>query len=412
MGLLIIIPSISHATAALTLETLLDDDFNAMNASNWHIPTWQYDGDGTFVGRTQFRCTQNSPLPTVSGSNAIITVESYNPTGFSFYGYDLISNQSFTLGQGIIVTVRAKMNAPAQPGVVGGIFLYALKPGSNTLHDEIDFELLGNHPNEVWTNIYGNEPLGTGHPVSYPYASGSVTDYHTYEIRWLPNQVSWSIDGNIVRTVTVQSPIPTGPMNLHLNMWVPNSDWADAYSATIQPTGSPSSNQIFSMSVDWVKVQSLVTPPPVVGDYSIKSSIKFYDWKCNKWAVVKTGTLHITNQDEHKIEGYWEPDTALGWSDNISVKGYVGSFVRNAKGKVKNTPRLSLLLESGTYCTYPSNTYVTYILNGKIKWDKKTDKVKSIKGTINGWGEFGTDPGDGNPPLGQFEGKFTATPVP
>jgi hypothetical protein len=97
----------------------------------------------------------------------------------------------------------------------------------------------------------------------------------------------------------------------------------------------------------------------------------------------------------------------------VPVKGYVGPFVRDAKLKIKNTPRLSLLLELGEYCKYPSPTYVTYILNGTVKWDKKKDTVKSIKCTINGWGEYGAEfPDDHSASLGQFEGKFTATPPP
>jgi hypothetical protein len=160
----------------------------------------------------------------------------------------------------------------------------------------------------------------------------------------------------------------------------------------------------------------LVMIPDVVDDYPIKGSIKFFDWKCNKGIVVKSGTLHITYQDEedmHKIEGYFEPGTPIeGWPELVPVKGYVGPFVRDAKDKIKNTPRLSLMLELGEYCKYPGKTYVTYILNGTIKWDKKADAVKSMKCTINGWGEWGDPLDDESPSLGQFEGKFTATPTP
>jgi hypothetical protein len=155
--------------------------------------------------------------------------------------------------------------------------------------------------------------------------------------------------------------------------------------------------------------------PDVVGDYAIKGSIKFYDWKCNKWLVVQGGTLYIITQNEHKIAGYFEPDVALGSSDNVTVNGYVGPFIRDAKRfKIKNTPRLSLLAEHGTYCIYPAETYVTFVINGKIKMDKKKELVKSIKCTINGWGEFGgDDPTEVDAPnIGQFEGKFNATPIP
>ena len=235
---------------------LLNDHFIGTRASsvNWHIPTWVSPTDGTFIGRTQLRCTQNSSLPAASSSNALITVQTYNPTGFSFYGTDLISNKSFPLGKGIAVTVRAKMNATMR-GVVGGIFLYELKPGSRTLHDEIDFELLTNVPNSVQTNIYNSEPLGAGHPKFIPYASGTINTYHTYQLQWLPNRVSWFIDGKLVRTSTTN--VPKGPMHLHLNAWVPGAEWAKAYNSLLQPTTSSRANRVFPMAVDLVTVSSL-----------------------------------------------------------------------------------------------------------------------------------------------------------
>ncbi len=252
-GLLVIPPSFSLAA------TLLYDDFsgNIVSSGKWHIPTWVSPTDGTVVGHTQFRFTQNASLPAASNGNAVIAVESYNPTSFSFYGTDLRSNQSFALGKGIHITVRAKMNTTT-PGIVGGIFLYALKPGSTTYHDEIDFELLTNRPHGAQTNIYSNEKLGTGNVQFVPYPSGSITDYHTYEIKWQPHQVSWFIDGNLVRTDTTH--VPTGPMNFHLNIWVPDPGWPEAYDPNLKPTTEASSNQIFSMSVDSVNIQS-ITPP-------------------------------------------------------------------------------------------------------------------------------------------------------
>ena len=221
----------SSIVGGLIPKTAWSDEFTGkkMSSSIWKIPTWVSSSDGTYFGRTQVRCSQNSPLPAIKGGNAKILLETYNPTGYSFYGTDLIAKQSVSLGQGVLVTVVAKAEAPFPGGIVAGIFLYALKAGSDTLHDEIDFELVSNQPYQIATNIYGDEPLGTGHPASYPFSSGSITDYHKYQILWLPNRVSWYVDGVLVRTVTTQSPIPTGPMYVHINMWAPGSDWSAAY---------------------------------------------------------------------------------------------------------------------------------------------------------------------------------------
>ncbi len=152
--------------------------------------------------------------------------------------------------------------------------------------------------------------------------------------------------------------------------------------------------------------------PRVAGRYSTTCSIKLYDWRCNKYEPITGGTLYITYQMGHKVRGYWQPDVVPeGWPTLVPVSGYVGSFYR-VDGKVKNTPRISLLFEVGDYCRYPSSPYVTYVLNAKVKWDRKLDTVKSIKGTIYGWGEWGDELEDNSPTMGQFEGKFTAVPAP
>ena len=91
---------LSILPCAVLAATLLHDDFvgDIVSSSRWHIPTWVSPTDGTVVGLTQFRFTQKSSLPAADNGNAIIAVESYNPTAFSFYGTDLRSNLSFELG--------------------------------------------------------------------------------------------------------------------------------------------------------------------------------------------------------------------------------------------------------------------------------------------------------------------------
>ena len=260
---IVFIGSLLIKPPVILAQNLLFDDFNGTieNSDRWHIPTWEGSGDGTFVGRTQFRCVP-APFPKTENSKAKILLETYNPTantpGDSFYGTDLVSNQLFSPGNGIRIKVHAKMNT-SQKGIVGGIFLYVRKPGTNTLHDEIDFELITNIPDKFQTNIYSNEPLGTGHPILLAYNSGSITEYHTYEIQWQPNRVSWFVDGNLVRTETEN--IPTGPMYFHLNIWAPAQEWAQAYDQDFQPVKDLKLNQKYWMSVDSVNIQTFTSAP-------------------------------------------------------------------------------------------------------------------------------------------------------
>jgi len=246
------------------------DHFNGSIVSNalWHIPTWTGPTDGTFVGRTQFRCSQNSPLPAAVNSKAVINLDTYNPTGYSLYGTDLISNRTFLPGNGLIFTIYAKIQTPTIGGIVGGLFSYDLTTPGN--HDEVDFELLTNQLDYVHTNIYSDIPLGIGNPDS-SWISTPITNDHVYVITWLPTKVIWSIDGTTVRTDTTTV---DGALHFHLNIWAPASDWGSAYNAALQPVSTSSANTTYSMLVDLVQVDSLLAPL-AINEY-VTSETTFY----------------------------------------------------------------------------------------------------------------------------------------
>ena len=231
------------------------DHFNgsSMNSSYWRIPTWTGPTDGTYVGRTQFRCVP-AALPSVVNSNAVINLETFNPTGFSLYGTDLISQRSYSPGAGLIFNIRAKLESPTIGGIVAGIFSFDLVAPSNTIHNEIDFELLTNQLNYVHTNVYDSMPLGTGYPDS-TQITDPITDYHVYTVIWQSSQISWYVDGNLIRTST--SVLPDRSMHFHINMWAPAQEWPSAYNVALQPVSMLSANQIYSLLVDSVRVDSL-----------------------------------------------------------------------------------------------------------------------------------------------------------
>ncbi len=272
------LPTPSEETDELVPKVLLFDGFNYyVNSLLWYIPRWVSPTDGTYFGRTQIRCSQRSGLPLVKSGNARILLDTYNPTGYSFYGTDLITKKPIVLGEGILVTVVAKASTPFPRGIVSGIFLYNMKNKEDTTHDEIDFEMLSNNPYEINTNIYADEPLGAGNPISYPFASGSATDYHTYQILWTPYRVSWFVDSVLIRTITDQSQIPKGPMYLHLNIWAPAEDWQEAYDAGLQPVCKAIYNQAYALLVDSAQVDTLEDLPMIFGAiYDQSSSTKFW----------------------------------------------------------------------------------------------------------------------------------------
>ncbi len=251
--ILIGLPSFSPASV------LLRKNFsgNAVDATKWHFPYW----GGYELGRTIFK---DDSYPEIKDGNVTISVESYNPEDDSrstFYGTSLVSNKHFPLKKDYIhVKICAKINS-STPGVVGGIFLFAFRDEGEDLHDEIDFEIVTSEPDAVMTNVYKNEPLGAGHPQFSVYASGKITDYHTYEIKWEPDKVPWFVDGNLVRTETER--VPEIPMELHLNAWVADAIWEQAYNSDLQPAASFDANQVFAMSVDSVEITTNTDLSPV-----------------------------------------------------------------------------------------------------------------------------------------------------
>jgi photosystem II stability/assembly factor-like uncharacterized protein len=149
---------------------------------------------------------------------------------------------------------------------------WANQSGANqTLHDEIDFELLTKDKNKVHFNVYSNEPMGVGRPDSIPIST-PITEYHIYTIEWRPSGITWRIDGDVVHTSSIY---PKGPMRVNLNMWVPDASWRAAYNSDLHWTNVASENQTYSMLVDYVRVDSLTDISTSVVDVE-KPDVSFY----------------------------------------------------------------------------------------------------------------------------------------
>jgi hypothetical protein len=227
-------------------------DGATLDPSAWSAPAHTGSGDGTFVGRTQIR----AEAPPVAGQHVCLPIETYNPAEPAFLGSEIVSNRLFPLGEGLDVKVRARMDSAEHGGLVGGIFLYALKPDSDTLHDEIDFELVTNVKDKVQTNIYGAEKLGDGHVEMVPLDGNTIAEDHDFEIQWRPGQVIWLVDGRTVRTETEH--VPIGPLALHLNIWAPDHWWPRGYNAAIQPATAKAGDQVLdALCVSAVTIRPL-----------------------------------------------------------------------------------------------------------------------------------------------------------
>jgi len=280
-----------------------------INKDLWHFN--KFEDGGSFYGRTQ----QRQELPTASNGVLHLKLDTYHKGNDdhppSFLGSEAITDKKFGIvnGAGVAFEVKAKL-VNMQGGIVGGIFPYVNLP--NDRHDEIDFEALSNDlvkgRKQIQTNIYANEPLGAGHPVFKPIST-ALNQWHTYRIEWLPDRVIWRVDGQVVRTETKF--VPKNPMNLHLNIWAPAADWAEAYDASFNPTKNPGQNKTFTFDVTSALVERLAN-----ANGSNKAD-QFAGSASNDWLD--------GNKGDDRLSGAAGLDRLIGADGNDTLRGGAGA---------------------------------------------------------------------------------------
>ncbi|MBV5304695.1 MAG: Ig-like domain-containing protein, partial [Chlorobium sp.] len=256
-----IIPVQAKVQVKESTALFCDDFSNPLSSTVWDYNHWQPTNNPSYYGRTQ----QRQSLPEVSDGYLHLKLDTYNPTGYSFFGSEAITKQTFSNANGgIVFEVKAHFENPLVGGIVGGMFLYS--PNSGSIHGEIDFETVSNRLNEIQTNIYANEALGAGHP-EFDAITGSLTDDHVYRAEWYQDAVLWFVDGKLIREEKTY--IPTQPMALHFNIWTPGQEWSEGYNSALNPVNSAAANTSYDFDIDYVCVTQLSSPyyeddPPVL----------------------------------------------------------------------------------------------------------------------------------------------------
>lgn len=116
---------------------------------------------------------------------------------------------------------------------------------------EIDMaEWKGDLPNMLWGTLHGPGYLNQGNTTTI---NGGFTGYHTYRIDWVPNQITWYLDGVQYHQMKAT--------DIGVNTWVFNAE--QYLILNVAMGGNFVGNQIgsgvtqTSMSVDWIHYSSL-----------------------------------------------------------------------------------------------------------------------------------------------------------
>ncbi|KAJ3270360.1 hypothetical protein HDV01_007885 [Terramyces sp. JEL0728] len=162
--------------------------------------------------------------------------------------------------------ISAVLKAPAISGIVTTFIgmgpqlpdsRFDLSKANPQGGDEIDVEILGKNPKQFTSNVYfrGFQELGP-RGGTHDVPSG-IDQFHTYTFDWKHNSISWSLDGNLLRTYNKNDPLALNSPNTHGIPFFPDramkiqfSLWSDktnvwAGGAPAWPAGTTSASAVY-----------------------------------------------------------------------------------------------------------------------------------------------------------------------
>jgi len=202
-------------------------------------PIWTWSDGGLTEGQTRFVKEQvkfeGGKMKLVVEPNHGIPVQKCSrASSMEYWDMPLVSGELrsrhnwFRYGryEARLKTPSPKSGNPKVNGnYISTMFLYR---DANVHHwREIDFEITGDTPHSVTTNLlYANHRATwtprIQHSVHLSVRDSTREDFHTYAIEWLPHRVTWFIDGKKVREVKKGHHIPIPDMSgkVMMNLWI------------------------------------------------------------------------------------------------------------------------------------------------------------------------------------------------
>ena len=227
--------TLSQAGPTFAQGTAFHDDFDALDLGRWYV------SDGWSNGAHQ-NCVWSKDQATVAGGSLQVGFAPLPKDDRQYRCGELQTRTAFGYG-----TFEARMKTPAGSGLNAAFFSY-IGAEQGKPHDEIDFEILLRNTDQVDTTTFvngksGDGKVGSGQDHKLPYPSDS--DFTDYAMTWAPDKIEFFVNGELIRTMTEPSVIPTNPQRIFFSLWGTDTltDWMGPFEAPAGP---------IAMQVDWV----------------------------------------------------------------------------------------------------------------------------------------------------------------
>ncbi len=239
---------------------IIDERFDQFDETLWRS------GDGAVGGESMCRF-QPQGVRVEDGVLKLVVDKADVPPGYSNDHqqekgpYDYVCGEVRTQDDRLFHygRIEARMKAPNREtasGYISSLFTYRFDKDSgsetpdSTEWEEIDVELEGGRPDKFQANlIYGKDTWEWWRTRVYgawedKIEVGPVDDWRVFAIEWLPDQIRWYVDGELVKTLTASdidcdpdcippqenpTPIPNNPTTIFMNFWIPVDDVQDYF---------------------------------------------------------------------------------------------------------------------------------------------------------------------------------------
>ncbi|WOJ92858.1 family 16 glycosylhydrolase [Congregibacter variabilis] len=178
--------------------------------------------------------------------------------------------------------IETRMQAPDRhtaSGYISSLFTY-VNEGNEQFDlewEEIDIELEGGRPNKFQANlIYGLDTINWSETRRFgawedKIDIGPVDRWRVFAIEWLPDRISWFVDGQLVKTLSAAdidcdpmcvepqlepTPIPDQLTEVMMNFWIPNDDIQDVFGGNKRANRYP-----MRARYDWLRIYQYDAEP-------------------------------------------------------------------------------------------------------------------------------------------------------